>query len=165
MNLQTVNMIAIEKMFNHAPMTALGDRLKNAREAAGFKSAASAARRLGTPEATYRAHENGQNSFSIDDAMRYARVFKVNPSWLVFGTDPQNMEFPDREGSIDPKTLAFVVERFERFLRDNRLFYEPDVYGEIITRLYQEAMESPEKLDISRALLSMTGAKALPDRA
>lgn len=67
----------------------MGDRLKEARVAAGFQSATRAAESLGTKDSTYRAHENGQNEYSVDDARRYARKFKVSPIWLMFGHSPE----------------------------------------------------------------------------
>lgn len=64
-------------------MTDMGDRLKAAREAAGYSSAAKAAEALGIPASTYRSHENGQNEFGAEDAMRYGRKFKTSPGWLL----------------------------------------------------------------------------------
>lgn len=34
-------------------------------------------------ESTYRAHENGQNDFTLDEAKAYAKKFKVDPLWLI----------------------------------------------------------------------------------
>jgi len=62
------------------------DRLRQAREAAGFATAADAARRFGWPAVTYRHHENGTRGFKRDAAIRYARAFRVSPEWLLFGT-------------------------------------------------------------------------------
>lgn len=61
-------------------------RLKEARQAAGFASAAAAAERLGVPYATYSAHENGSRGFTAEAAMKYGRAFRVQPEWLLFGT-------------------------------------------------------------------------------
>tara|TARA_R110000868_G_scaffold408316_1_gene691164 strand:- start:491 stop:1108 length:618 start_codon:yes stop_codon:yes gene_type:complete len=62
-----------------------GDRLRKARVAARFGYAAEAARRFGWPYSTYAAHENGQNSLSIENAETYSRAFKVPASWLLTG--------------------------------------------------------------------------------
>lgn len=64
-----------------------GDRLRKAREDAGFKSASEAARRHGWTISTYLAHENGQNGFSIGQAVEYATKFNVDPAWLLTGAD------------------------------------------------------------------------------
>lgn len=74
------------------------NRLKNAREDAGYRSASAAAEALGVSGSTYRAHENGQNDFSFDDAVLYAKKFKVDPIWLFTGvsskTETNNSNIP-----------------------------------------------------------------------
>jgi phage repressor protein C with HTH and peptisase S24 domain len=61
------------------------ERLRKAREEAGFSSAANAAKRLGVPYQTYVAHENGNRAFKSDLARKYASAFRVEPEWLLFG--------------------------------------------------------------------------------
>jgi hypothetical protein len=58
-------------------------RLRAARKAAGFKSAAAAAQSLGWEEPAYRHHENGTRSFAVGQAVAYAAAFKVTPGWLL----------------------------------------------------------------------------------
>jgi phage repressor protein C with HTH and peptisase S24 domain len=65
-------------------MTA-AERLKQAREAAGFGSAAAFARATDAPDATYRSHENGTRDLTIAAAKRYARGLKRSWEWLMFG--------------------------------------------------------------------------------
>ncbi|SDX97937.1 LexA family transcriptional regulator [Roseicitreum antarcticum] len=60
-------------------------RLREARERAGYADAASAARRFGWGETTYRSHENGQRGFKLDKAVQYGRAFRVSPEWLLLG--------------------------------------------------------------------------------
>lgn len=64
------------------------ERLRQAREAAGFSTPKEAAEALGVPYPTYYAHEKGSRGFG-DLAEQYARRFKVNLSWLAFGTEPR----------------------------------------------------------------------------
>lgn len=61
------------------------DRLREARERAGYSDAASAARRFGWGQTTYRSHENGQRGYKLDKAVEYGRAFRVSPEWLLFG--------------------------------------------------------------------------------
>ena len=71
-------------------VTAMSDmhqRLRESREAAGFVSASQAAEALGIRASTYRAHENGQNEFSFQEAQRYARKFGADPMWLYSGKE------------------------------------------------------------------------------
>lgn len=63
----------------------MGDRLKWAREQAGFKSARSAALKFQWKPSTYSAHENGQNDYNEQDAIKYGAKFKRSPGWLLTG--------------------------------------------------------------------------------
>lgn len=59
------------------------DRLRAAREKAGFPSAQAAAEAFNWGVAGYRHHENGTRNFGIDKARTYGRAFKVKPGWLL----------------------------------------------------------------------------------
>lgn len=59
------------------------ERLRLARERAKFKYASDAAAALGIPPSTYRAHENGQNDFNLDEAKVYGKKFNTDPFWLM----------------------------------------------------------------------------------
>lgn len=71
------------------------ERLKLARENAGFETAADAVRRFGWTATTYRAHENGQRNIPRSKAPDYARAFRVSPEWLLYGRgDPGKKPVP-----------------------------------------------------------------------
>jgi phage repressor protein C with HTH and peptisase S24 domain len=59
-------------------------RLRRAREQAGFPRASEAARAMGIEEPTYLGHENGSRGLSRA-AARYARFFGVSLDWLIDG--------------------------------------------------------------------------------
>jgi phage repressor protein C with HTH and peptisase S24 domain len=59
-------------------------RLRRAREQAGFARASDAARAMGIEEPTYLGHENGSRGLSRA-AARYARFFGVSLDWLIDG--------------------------------------------------------------------------------
>jgi SOS-response transcriptional repressor LexA len=63
----------------------MGERLKLARERAGYPSAAAASRRFSFVEDTYRSHENGVRNFTRDTAVVYARAYRVSVEWLYLG--------------------------------------------------------------------------------
>lgn len=63
------------------------DRLRRAREAAGYRRAADAANEKGWTYSTYAGHENGSRAFSPAVANTYARAFGVSAEWLLFGGD------------------------------------------------------------------------------
>ena len=65
-------------------METMGDRLRAARMQK-YASANKAAEALGIPASTYRAHENGQNEFSPEEAERYARKFGSSAAFLLTG--------------------------------------------------------------------------------
>ena len=60
-------------------------RLRQARLAAGYRSAADAARALGVAYPTYASNENGHSGLSAAAAELYARKFKCSLEWLLTG--------------------------------------------------------------------------------
>jgi phage repressor protein C with HTH and peptisase S24 domain len=79
-------------------MTDSNERLRQARERAGFTSARSAALRFGWIPSTYASHENGQTPVPVKDAPRYGRAFKVSAAWLLTG-----------EGSLKARNIVKVI--------------------------------------------------------
>lgn len=63
------------------------DRLRHARTAAGYKTAADFAAAIGVQDGTYRHHENGIRGLSPNAAKRYASHLGVSATWLMFGED------------------------------------------------------------------------------
>jgi len=61
------------------------ERLKEAREAAGYQNPTDAARAFGWKPSTYLGHENGSRGLRAEAAQRYAKAFSVNWLWLVGG--------------------------------------------------------------------------------
>ena len=66
-------------------MSDLASRLVWARETAGFETAVEGAARLGVPYNTYVQHENGIRGFRADRAAMYAKAYRVDVEWLLFG--------------------------------------------------------------------------------
>lgn len=73
------------------------DRLKKARIAAGFRTATAAIEHFGWKGSTYRAHENGQNQFKANDALRYGQAFEVSAGWLLTGESGRAVTSPASE--------------------------------------------------------------------
>lgn len=63
------------------------ERLRAAREAAGYDSGSSAAKAFGWGESTYLGHENGSRGLRAKVAQVYAHAFSVEPEWLLYGDD------------------------------------------------------------------------------
>ena len=88
-------------MKNHITMN---DRLKAAREAAGLRSATAAIEAFDWPSSTYRAHENGQNNFKVEQAKIYAAAYNVSAAWLLTGDDDKHFPTFTKLGSVTNPT-------------------------------------------------------------
>lgn len=66
-------------------MSTAYERLKLARETAGFATATAAAERFGWTLQTYLAHENGSRGYPKAKAESYAKAFKISIAWLISG--------------------------------------------------------------------------------
>lgn len=80
--------------------TIRAERLRQARQKAGFESATDAASRFGWTESAYRHHENGTRNYGLDAARKYGRAFKVKPGWLL-GLEHVNGLPPDEPATED----------------------------------------------------------------
>jgi SOS-response transcriptional repressor LexA len=77
------------------------ERLKQARELAGFETAADAARALSISQPTYMSHENGTRGFKVASAERYATRFRVSLEWLLTGTKNKGSREPQLRPTVD----------------------------------------------------------------
>jgi phage repressor protein C with HTH and peptisase S24 domain len=90
----------------------MNERLRHARFAAGYTTAAAAIRAYGWKVSTYMAHENGQNEFDTENAAIYAKAYKTSAEWLLLGVN-----MPITHESIDAQ-LAHFPEHVSRKLRE-----------------------------------------------
>jgi transcriptional regulator with XRE-family HTH domain len=74
-------------------------RLREARLAKGFETAAAAAEAFGWNRNTYASNENGNAPFSYRRAKEYAAAFDVRPEWLY---DASGSMRPAAEGGLVP---------------------------------------------------------------
>lgn len=86
------------------------DRLKFARQKAGFKTALEAAEELGVKAPTYTHHENGTRDIGADEALMYSLAFGVDVSWLLFG-------HLNNSASQEPAGIGEIIELLDE-LRD-----------------------------------------------
>lgn len=66
-------------------MNTAAQRLRWARQKAGFKTAADAVRAFGWTKTTYADHENGHRNPSRTAAIRYGSAYKVPWAWILEG--------------------------------------------------------------------------------
>ena len=85
------------------------DRLRQARERAGFEHAKDAAKAMGVPVSTYIGHENGSRGYTIESAARYAHQFKVTEEWLLYG-----------KGTGDASETAEILHLWDHMPRHRR---------------------------------------------
>lgn len=80
----------------------IGQRLKEARKKAGFRSARAAAEMLGIPEQTVRSHEGGWRGFDDETAKRYARRYGAKWMWILYGDQGARAQVdpPPRPGEV-----------------------------------------------------------------
>jgi hypothetical protein len=108
-----------------ALMSGASDRLKQARERAGYTSAKSAAEAMGVVVATYIQHESGLRGFPASKAERYGRFFRVAPEWLLYGRQQKDAVHP---ASLGPSLF---------------------VKGEVAAGLWKEAWEfDPDEWEV-----------------
>jgi hypothetical protein len=73
------------------------ERLRKARQAAGYTSARGAAQRFGWPPSTYASHENGQTpTVPVEAALEYGKAFRVSPAWILTGEGDEPEPRPPR---------------------------------------------------------------------
>lgn len=74
------------------------ERLKWARERAGFESPRAAAKNFRWNENTYKAREGGLRDYGVGEAKEYGRAFDVSWVWLLSG-----------EGVVDARNIVRVL--------------------------------------------------------
>jgi len=102
------------------------ERLKWARETAGYESAAAFARKYGISEVTYRAHEAGARGLRPGPADRYARVLRrkaklrdLTAGWILYGDgdfDAARIAEPDLTDTDlddDERAMAIIAQIVE----------------------------------------------------
>lgn len=70
------------------------ERLRLARERAGYQSPLDAARAFGWNENTYKSHEGGIRGIRPIAAKRYAKAFRVSTAWILTGEETGNLSKP-----------------------------------------------------------------------
>ncbi len=87
----------------------ISERLKDARQKAGFRSAADAAERFSWVASTYASHENGTRGVKPDDVKKYALAFRSDPGYLLFGTERSTSRIADVPEEVLREIMTFVL--------------------------------------------------------
>jgi len=102
-------------------MSEKAKRLREARVAAGYSSASSAARTHGWRASTYIAHENGQNDYDAKQAQEYAKAFKTGAEWLIWGRNPPASGIDAELRQLPPEDAQRLIEEFTNMIRAVKL--------------------------------------------
>lgn len=94
---------------NVIAMSDASDRLKQAREAAGYPTAAAAARAFGFHPQNTRDHEAGRRGIAPEQASAYARAYRTTPEWILFGKGGAPRGLPSDQASPSPARMVPVV--------------------------------------------------------
>lgn len=89
------------------------DRLKKAREKAGYATPTDAARAFGWTTSTYLAHENGTRGITQKAANRYGRALRCNPAWIMYGGDV------NRNGQVTVPVVGYLGAGMEVYYVDD----------------------------------------------
>ncbi|MFI5022093.1 MAG: helix-turn-helix transcriptional regulator [Alphaproteobacteria bacterium] len=129
------------------------DRLREARERAGYPTAAAFAKTHELTESTYRSHENGSRGLSMAAARLYAELLGVPWTWIMAGEPPassgEKAGERSAEGSpvpqpappplrprVDIEVLSAILERVEANLARRRRKMSPLHKAELIANSY-----------------------------
>lgn len=133
-----------------------GDRLRDARLAAGYTDAAEFARRVQINPVTYRAYEAGQNGYA-KHAATFAQKLRTTVEWLLYGTQPAG----GVSGGPDPDLLADVEAVTQAmFLRMGRKVGEAEALSRIARRAV-EALQVRPSVAAERPALAQVAVDAL----
>lgn len=101
-------------------MSTPAQRLKDARERAGFPSAAGFAKHVDVPEVTYRSHENGTRGLSIQAARRYAPALRTSWQWLMFGDGTGAQSAYESGQPVNREVYKVVAHMAAQYMRERR---------------------------------------------
>lgn len=79
-------------------MQTVGDRLREARIAAGYETAKAAADAFGWHPQNVRDQEADRRGVSAEQAKTYARAYRVEPTWILYGG-------PNPKAKVAPSTV------------------------------------------------------------
>jgi len=136
-------------------MDSKNERLRHARETAGYETLEDAVERLGVKYYTYAQHENGIRGFPAKKAELYARVFRVNVEWLLFGRGPMrgaHKSDPHTEqGKGSANSIVGMLNKMGNVnsaLQLPQISHNVPVYGYVEAGAWREMSEIEEIIEI-----------------
>ena len=141
-------------------MSNANERLRAAREKAGFKRAADAASTKGWAYSTYAGHENGSRQILPDAANKYARAFGVSANHILFGADSDSAlsESSDTDRTDDIHVPVYDVQASAGF--GALVDYEEQTHSLAFPPDYLRKLTSGSPKDL--VIISVKGDSMLP---
>lgn len=84
----------------------VANRLREARINAGYKTITAFTTAHDIPFNSYRNHEKGLRSISIEQAQDYSKLLKVHPAWLMTGEDYNHVVHKEQLSESDIEEAA-----------------------------------------------------------
>ena len=122
------------------------DRLRIARERAGYANPTEAARKLnGITFATLSSNENGHRAISRKMSAVYGKAFGVDPGWILYGTTGES---PVTIDGYSKEVLASVI----REMADARILAPNDALDSTVKSFFELCEEHKMRLTKKSAL-------------
>lgn len=146
-------------------MSTPNERLRQARERAGYETATDAAEALGITRSTYIGHENGHRGFPASRAPQYARKFRVSEEWLLYGKgDAVQSEAPSLTLPVQLPNVEVLTLMFEGMLESVGIDPNEAARARTLARQFPAALQLAASQTSARpALRQKIRAIELPD--
>jgi DNA-binding XRE family transcriptional regulator len=127
------------------------DRLRQAREGAGYRTADAFAKAHDLSDSTYRSHENGARGLTVAVGRHYGELLGVPWTWIMTGEAPLGPNEKAGKGAksptprpapaarrprVDIEILSAIVERVEANLERRHRKMSPMHKAELIATSY-----------------------------
>ena len=121
------------------------ERLKKARQNAGFRGPQAVADQIGLNVNSYKAHESGRNGFNPTQAQEYATAFGVSAQWLLFGEGDMTAAPTNLSSAFDEMRIHIrEVARDIVTASDGKIPYDPDDFAAAFLELIEYRIAEPE---------------------
>ena len=127
----------VENNLNMKCSKEISNRLKSARQRAGFRSARSFAMTHKIPYVTYSQHEAGSRRLNPDTLLKYATLLHVSPAWVLSGEHVGQLFVSEgndgitygansqKKSEIDLELFFILFDEVQAFIKENKADVAP----------------------------------------
>jgi len=143
----------------------ISNRLKLARQRAGFRSARSFAIAHNVPYVTYSQHEAGSRRLNPDTLLKYATLLYVSPAWILSGELVGQLFVSEgndgvtygahsqRKNEIDLELFFIVFDEIQGFINENKADVTPKDEVKLCVDFYNVLAGNAGTYDEKRAMV------------